>query len=276
MKCNLLSILVCVFAVSLVGCGGGSGDGLDEQGLPMVDDGTDDPDDTDDTEAPSLAQLQADIFTPICSQCHAGSNAPQGLRLDSEDNSYNHLVNQASQEVPQLLRVDPGNPDDSYIVRKIEGAPGIVGGQMPLGGPPLQAEQIQMLRDWISNGAPRNGTGSTSTSLALTAFKSDTAGLTFHVHFSRPLQTETLSDSAIQIYLHQSDSHWLMPPDSYGYSLNNQTLVVEIDPPETQVTAVEIILNDPAISGVLDINGRLVDGDGDAIDGGVYRYVYTY
>ena len=32
-------------------------------------------------------EIQDTIFTPICTQCHIGANAPQGLRLDA-GNSY--------------------------------------------------------------------------------------------------------------------------------------------------------------------------------------------
>jgi hypothetical protein len=68
------------------------------------------------------------------------------------DHSYSHLVNVASKEVPSLDRVEPGNPDDSYVVQKVEGT-AAVGGQMPLGRTPLTAEQIALIRQWISEGA---------------------------------------------------------------------------------------------------------------------------
>jgi hypothetical protein len=44
------------------------------------------------------------------------------------------LVNVASAEVPALLRVNPGNPDASYIVQKLQGN-NAVGARMPFGGP---------------------------------------------------------------------------------------------------------------------------------------------
>jgi len=57
-----------------------------------------------------------------------------------------------SGEVPTLLRVEPGNPDDSYLVQKIEGTAS-VGAQMPLGGPALSDEQVAAIRQWITDGA---------------------------------------------------------------------------------------------------------------------------
>ncbi len=54
------------------------------------------------------------------------------------------------------MRVNPGAPDNSYLVRKVEGAAGITGAQMPFGGPPLSQAQIDEIRSWIASGAPNN------------------------------------------------------------------------------------------------------------------------
>ena len=87
--------------------------------------------------------------------CHSGANAPQGLRLDA-GNSYALLVNVASAEVPGLLRVNPGNPDASYLVQKIQGN-AAVGSRMPANGPPfLSQTQIDLVRGWIAAGAPQS------------------------------------------------------------------------------------------------------------------------
>lgn len=100
--------------------------------------------------------IQENIFTPICSVCHAGGGAPEGLRLDAAD-SYNLLVGVPSTEVPSLLRVKPGDPDNSYIIQKLEGH-AAVGAQMPFGCPTTQpcltTSTIAFIRQWITNGAP--------------------------------------------------------------------------------------------------------------------------
>ena len=54
------------------------------------------------------------------------------------------------------MRVAPGNPDDSYLVIKLEGSSRMVGQQMPRGRDPLSAEQIGTVRQWIADGAPNN------------------------------------------------------------------------------------------------------------------------
>ena len=52
------------------------------------------------------------------------------------------------------MRVNPGNPDQSYIVQKIEGN-AAVGGRMPLGpGRYLPQDRIDLIRRWIAAGAP--------------------------------------------------------------------------------------------------------------------------
>ncbi len=130
-----------------MGCAG-NGDGLDANGMPIAAGGT--------GAGPITADLQSieeNVFTPICSKCHIGASAPEGLQLDAA-HAYDALVGVPSVEEPSHLRVDPGNPDESYMVLKIEGAPGIEGGQMPLGETPLPQATIDAIRQWIANGAP--------------------------------------------------------------------------------------------------------------------------
>lgn len=106
------------------------------------------------TSAPTLSELQADIFTPSCAKsgCHAGPAPAQGMNL-SDGQTFANTVGVPSTEVASLDRVEPGNPDDSYLVRKVEGTAS-VGGRMPLDGPPfLTNAQMQSIRDWIAAGA---------------------------------------------------------------------------------------------------------------------------
>jgi hypothetical protein len=51
----------------------------------------------------------------------------------------------------------PSDPENSYLIHKVEGRAGIVGNRMPNNGPPyLSAGQILILKRWIEIGAPRN------------------------------------------------------------------------------------------------------------------------
>ncbi len=58
-----------------------------------------------------------------------------------------------------LLRIAAGMPDDSYLVHKIQGTQGSVGGsgaRMPLTGCCLSTDQIATIRAWIAAGAQDN------------------------------------------------------------------------------------------------------------------------
>ncbi len=125
----------------------GDGTGLDEFGNPLGPPGA--------ALEPTLSSIQQHIFTAICIQCHSGAAAPLGLALNA-GLSWSNLVGVSSVEVPELLRVNPGDPESSYIVRKIEGRSGIVGSRMPLGLAPLSDEQIAAIRGWIADGAQDN------------------------------------------------------------------------------------------------------------------------
>ena len=134
-------------AACAAGCAG-NGEGLDQNGQPISAGGGSGGPITADFQS-----IQDNVFTPICSKCHIGASAPEGLQLDAA-HSYNLLVDVPSVEEPSLLRVKPGDPDDSYMVHKIEGLAGIEGGQMPLGETPLPQATIDAIRQWITNGAP--------------------------------------------------------------------------------------------------------------------------
>jgi len=134
---------------SLSGCAG-NGAGLDANGLPIGSAGGGTP--TGGPVTADFQSIQDNVFTPICSRCHAGANAPEGLMLDAA-HSYNLLVGVNSQEVPSLDRVKAGDPANSYIIIKLTNGPGIVGVQMPFGLPPLPQATIDAIRQWIANGA---------------------------------------------------------------------------------------------------------------------------
>jgi hypothetical protein len=137
--------LVCfALAIAAGGCTAGSGEGLDVSGRPLSEGG-------DVPLAATLASIQANVFDPFCIVCHSGANAPQGLRLDAPS-SFTSLVSVRSRQQGSLLLVEPGNPDQSYLVRKLEGT-AAEGAQMPLGGPALPQATIDFLRQWIAEGA---------------------------------------------------------------------------------------------------------------------------
>ena len=131
--------------IVLAACGGGSGEGLDSNGRPSAGGSG------NSALAAPFSSIQANVFTPRCTGCHAGSSAPMGLRLD-EGNSYALLVGVASAEQGSLQRIAAGRPDDSYLVQKIEGRAAL-GARMPFGGPYLDDATIAVIRQWVADGA---------------------------------------------------------------------------------------------------------------------------
>ena len=136
-----------VLSLFVAGCGGGSGSGggISSPTPPLPP--------PPPPFGANFSEIQANVFTPTCavSGCHTGAGAPQGLRLD-EATSYALLVNVASTQNGTLMRVNPGDPDNSYLIQKLEGNTS-VGGQMPLGRTPLTQATIDVIRQWITDGA---------------------------------------------------------------------------------------------------------------------------
>lgn len=114
---------------------------------------------------PRLSSIQQFIFEAndasgraACSGCHtsAGRAPMAGLNLVGPG-AHANLVNVASSGKPGAVRVVPGDPDNSYLLHKLDGRPGIVGQRMPrTGGPYLTDGQMTIIRRWIAVGAPNN------------------------------------------------------------------------------------------------------------------------
>jgi hypothetical protein len=103
---------------------------------------------------PTFASIQSEILTPTCVRCHSGTGRflPAVLNL-TDGNAYASLVGVSSIEKAGLLRVAPGDPENSYIIHKLEGRQGITGARMPLNGTPLTEGQIRTIKRWIETGA---------------------------------------------------------------------------------------------------------------------------
>ncbi len=101
----------------------------------------------------SFLEVQTQIFDVSCAQsgCHVGAGAPFGLDLSS-GLSYGNTVGVASAEIATFNRVTPGNATDSYLYMKVVDDPRIMGDPMPFGNP-LDQARIDLLREWIEDGA---------------------------------------------------------------------------------------------------------------------------
>jgi hypothetical protein len=110
---------------------------------------------------PTLSSIQREIFETTdsagrqaCTNCHtdAGRAPTGGLNLRSGV-AYASLVGTGSTGKPGAIRVVPGDPENSYLIHKLEGRPGIVGTPMPRGNALLSAGQILVIKRWIELGA---------------------------------------------------------------------------------------------------------------------------
>ena len=138
---------IAIVALALAACGAGSGEGLDQNGQPIVSPPT--------GLQPTLASIQDNVFTVNCavSGCHGGAGAQYGLRLDPGFSAGN-LINVPSPRDSNLIRVVPGDPDASFIIQKLQGTQ-TLGDRMPDGGPYLTTAQVNVIRQWIQDGAPQ-------------------------------------------------------------------------------------------------------------------------
>ena len=116
--------------------------------------------------APTFASIQRNIFSApdssgrvACTGCHTsvGRTPSSGLDL-AGTNAHGQLVNVASIGKPGAVRVIPGDPENSYLIHKLEGRQTIVGLRMPRGttGPVLTDGQMRVIKRWIELGAPNN------------------------------------------------------------------------------------------------------------------------
>jgi hypothetical protein len=113
---------------------------------------------------PTFSSIQSEIFNSAdssgraaCTQCHnAVGRLFNGLDL-SPQVAYANLVGVASRGKVGAVRVIPGDPENSYLIHKLDGRPGIVGVRMPLIGPPYLTDgQILVIKRWIELGAPND------------------------------------------------------------------------------------------------------------------------
>lgn len=111
---------------------------------------------------PTLSSIQREIFgagdssgRPACTNCHTdvGRTPAAGLNL-LDGRSYASLVGVAARNKAGATRVIAGDPDNSYLVHKLEGTPGIVGARMPFNSTNYLTDgQMLIIRRWIALGA---------------------------------------------------------------------------------------------------------------------------
>lgn len=86
-----------------------------------------------------------------CVMCHMTGAENGGLNLEAKV-AVSNLVNQPSTETSDLKRVMAGSPNQSYLMRKLDGTHIDAGGQgdrMPLNNAPLNEDEMARITAWI-------------------------------------------------------------------------------------------------------------------------------
>jgi hypothetical protein len=268
---------VLVFWVALAGCG--SGDGFVGSG------GASGP------LQPNFDSIQANVFEPLCVHCHSGANAPAGLRLDAA-NSYALLVGTASIEQPNLSRVAPGDPNNSYIIQKLEGTAAI-GERMPAGLPAVPQADINVIRQWIADGAQATSSASgairvtslspapSSTVLALPA--------SITVSFSRDLNAPSVTTATFTLVRAGADGQFdtgddvaVTPASVTAGGLSPRLAVMNLTGVGSVFDRYRVTLVGTGPAVILDLAGNALDGEpirllpsGDGVAGGSYTATFT-
>jgi methionine-rich copper-binding protein CopC len=264
----------CIAIVTFVaGCGPGSGEGLDANGRPIGEEGG------GGELVPTFGSIQANVFTPNCaiSGCHSGAAAPFGLRLDA-GSSYALLVGVPSGEVPGLNRVTPGDPDASYVIHKLEGTQE-VGERMPRGGPYLPQATIDVIRQWISDGAQPDPDAPDLPPTVVSVTPADGASLDafpseVEILFSEDMDPSLVNESSVLLTASGGDGGFddgnetQIQPASVALDAGNpRRAIVDLTGVEAGADSYELRLTSADPVAIADLEGEALDGDGDGQSG---------
>jgi hypothetical protein len=116
-----------------------------------------------DDATSTLDLLERHVFAPTCSRdtCHNGPQSDHTLSLLSGE-AHENLVgvepDNLTARLAGKLRVDPGNPDNSFLLDKLRGTLlADEGERMPRTLPKIPAKEIALIEAWIAAGAPDTG-----------------------------------------------------------------------------------------------------------------------
>lgn len=224
------------------------------------------------TPTATFSSIQANVFTPQCSTCHSGASAPHGLRLDAA-NSYALLVGVPSEEQAGILRVKPNDPNNSYLVQKIEGRAS-VGERMPAGLPALPQATIDAIRSWIANGALNDTAGSSApirvTSLSpLPGSTQTTLPASITVAFDRQLNATTVDATTFSlersggdgVFGNGNDVAFVLAVSVTVPAANPQTAVMSLAGIASVNDTYRVVLSGSGATKILDLAGNALDGE---------------
>ena len=110
----------------------------------------------DETTGDALDAVQ-EIFDARCILCHSSGyeNGRPVANLDLAEGNMprNTIAARSGQLSDGTLLINPGRPDESYLVEKIAVDAPRQGSRMPRGMPPLSDEEIETIQHWVLGGA---------------------------------------------------------------------------------------------------------------------------
>jgi mono/diheme cytochrome c family protein len=252
----LAALVACALAAS---CGSGNGDGNAGGGSGGG------------TLTATFSSIQANVFTPICVTCHAGASAPHGLRLDG-NNSFALLVGVPSDEQPSILRVKPNDPDNSYLVQKIQGT-AASGERMPAGMPALPQATIDTIRQWITNGAT-NDTQTSSVAIRVSSVSplpgstATTLPASITVAFDREVNATTVDATTFKLDRSGGDGVFgngndvaITPAPVTVPAANTHSAVMSLAGVAAANDTYRITVSGSGAVKVLDLSGNALDGE---------------
>jgi hypothetical protein len=298
-------IVIISLIILVLGCESGSGEDLTDQGRPLeevivvVNEEQDEEDDTDNGIKPTISSLQEHVFTPICSTCHGGANPAAGQNLSSIENTIANLINVNSSN-PEFKRVLPGDALKSYLYLKVTGD-SRAGSRMPLGQPSLPEEAINAIELWIDQGAlaPQSSNipaivsrvtqeeGSRSMSMlhdndrggSQVSYQWQQEGsLVIVFWFNKQMNFDNLSIKQFLIEatnsnVLQKDNSWFLAEENIKLNIiNDYSLQLNLTQLSSDLTHLNIQLNNSTISTLATRLGQQLDGDDNGTEGGVFNY----
>lgn len=298
MKGNILSALFAACMVAACSGDGGFGGGSGGSGSGSSSSSSSSSSNSSSTGGvqgitlePAFSSIQTNLFSTTCavSGCHSGGNPPQGLNLEA-DQSYGLLVDSPSTEAPTIDRVEPGDPDNSYLIQKLEGT-AAVGLRMPANGPPyLTDDQIAVIRQWISDGATDDRT-------SMAAAAGFAAADSFRIIAVNPQPDAVLEQAPAYVILAMNQAVDSSLANEYTvkviasggdgtYADGNEYIVgpavIEVSPKNPGLITVDlngaamtadhyrIVVADNEGVAMASTGGEPLDGDGDGVPGGAF------
>lgn len=110
-------------------------------------------------ERPTMGDVQRLVFAPGCISggCHSAADAAGELDLSTSTISYQALVDieasNATARARGAVRVRPGDPDSSFLFRKLVSPGPGEGAPMPTSNEQLTDPYLDLVARWIEQGA---------------------------------------------------------------------------------------------------------------------------